>query len=157
MSLRKATPPPPNIPQGKGCKLRPGDIEGIYRRCCRKNFKKGSFDCKLRGLVPFFIVESDWRAINPSLTLTISPNTSHQNFEITIMLNVVERFGNYVFDDDNPPPQSSRAKVVIYIVESDRRANTPPPTPIVSPNTFDQYFDLSISFNLFERSGNYVF
>jgi hypothetical protein len=37
-----------------------------YRRICRRYFKKDSFDSKLKGLVPFLIVESDWRANSPS-------------------------------------------------------------------------------------------
>jgi len=32
-----------------------------YRRSCRRNFKKSSFNSKSKGLVPFLIVESDWR------------------------------------------------------------------------------------------------
>jgi hypothetical protein len=36
-------------------------------KCFRKNFKKGSFDWKFKGLVVFLIVESDWRATKPSL------------------------------------------------------------------------------------------
>ena len=31
------------------------------------------------------------------------------------------------------------------------------PTPIISSNTTDQHFDITILFNVDERSGNYVF
>jgi hypothetical protein len=72
-------------------------------RCCRRNFKNGSFDWKLNGLVSCSTIESDWRAINPLLTPTFSPNKFSQNFEIVILLNVVKRSGNYVFEDDKPP------------------------------------------------------
>ena len=63
--------------------------------------------------MPFLIVESDWRATNPSLTPTISPNTSNQNLEIAILFNVVEMSGNYVFEDDTPPTAIT-ARVVSY-------------------------------------------
>ena len=39
-----------------------GAYKVFYRKCCRRNFKKDSFDWELKGLVPFLIVESDWRA-----------------------------------------------------------------------------------------------
>ena len=38
------------------------DQGASYRRNCRRNFKRDSFDLKLEWLVPFLIVESDWRA-----------------------------------------------------------------------------------------------
>jgi len=47
----------------------------------------------LKGLVPFLIFESDWRATNAPLTPTISPNTSNQNFEIATLFNVIETPG----------------------------------------------------------------
>jgi len=43
----------------------------------------------------------------------MSPIASDQNFEIVILLNVVERAGNYVFEDDNPPT-ALRARVVSH-------------------------------------------
>ena len=43
----------------------------------------------------------------------ISPNTSNQNFETAILFKVVEKSGNYIFEDD-PSPTSLRAKVVSY-------------------------------------------
>ena len=43
------------------------------------------------------------------------------------------------------------------ISKSDQRATTPPPTPIISPNTFNQNFEIAIVFKVNERSGNYVF
>jgi len=67
--------------------------------CCR-NSEKSSFDCKLKELVLFLIVESDWRATNLSSTPTISSKASNQNFEIGVLLNVVKRSGNYAFEDD---------------------------------------------------------
>ena len=56
----------------------------------------------MNGLVLFLIVESDRRATNPPPTPIISSNTYNQNFYIAILLSVVERSGNYVFEDDNP-------------------------------------------------------
>jgi hypothetical protein len=63
--------------------------------------------------VPILIVESDWRATNPTLPPTIYPNTSNQHFEIAILFNVVERHGNHVFEDDKPST-APMAKVVSY-------------------------------------------
>ena len=39
----------------------------------------------------------------PPLTVIISPNTSDQNFDIAILLNIVESTENCVFKDDIPP------------------------------------------------------
>ena len=62
-----------------------------YGMGCRRNFRRGSFDWKLRVLVSFLIVESDWRATSPPPTTPIiSPNTSNQNFEIAILFSVVD-------------------------------------------------------------------
>ena len=83
----------------------------VYTESCCRNFKKGSFDCKLK--LPFLIVESEWRVINPPLTPTISPNTFNQSLEIAILFNVVESSRNYVFKDEKPP-RAPRAKVVSY-------------------------------------------
>jgi hypothetical protein len=63
--------------------------------------------------LPFLIVESEWRVIDPHPTPTISPNTFNQSLEIAILFNVVESSGNYVFKDDSSP-RSPRAKVVSY-------------------------------------------
>ena len=105
----------------------------FYRKQFRRDFKKGSFDWKLKGLGPFLVVESDYRATSP-LTPTISPNTSNQNFEIAILFNVTESSGNYVFENNNPPT-SLRARVVSYalgtymaliesfVVETSKRAH----------------------------------
>jgi hypothetical protein len=49
----------------------------------------------------------------PPLTPTISPNKSNQNFEIAILFNLVERSGNYVFEDDNPLT-ALRSRLVRY-------------------------------------------
>jgi hypothetical protein len=67
----------------------------------------------LKGLVPFLIVESEWRAANPLLTPTISPNIFHQSFEIVILFNAVEKSGNYLLKYDKAP-RAPRAKVVSY-------------------------------------------
>jgi hypothetical protein len=68
---------------------------------------------KAKGLVPYLIAETDWKAINTLCTPTISPNTSNQNFEIAIVFKVVERSGNYVFGEEIPPT-ALRASVVSY-------------------------------------------
>jgi hypothetical protein len=70
---------------------------------------------KLKEQVPFLMVKSDWRATNPLLTLTISKNTSNKNFKTAILFNVIEKSGNYVFEDDNPhSPQSKGCKLCFY-------------------------------------------
>ena len=83
----------------------------VYIESCCRNFKRGSFDWKLK--LPFLIVESEWRVINPLLTPTISPKTFNQSLEIAILFNVVESSVNYVFKYDEPP-RVPRAKVVSY-------------------------------------------
>jgi phospholipase/lecithinase/hemolysin len=63
--------------------------------------------------VPFLIVKSDWRKTNTSPTSTISPSTSNENFEMPILFNVVEKSGNYFFEDEIHPTALS-ARVVGY-------------------------------------------
>jgi hypothetical protein len=55
-----------------------------YRKGCRRNFEKDSFNWKLEGLVSFLIAERDWKATNTLSTTNFSPNTLNQNFEIAI-------------------------------------------------------------------------
>ena len=99
----------------------------LYGKNCRRNFKKGSFDWKLNRLVPLLIVESDWMATNPLPTPTLFPNTSNQNFQLTVLFNVVERSGNHVFEDDNSPSEGvhriGNHKVFIesVVVETSKR------------------------------------
>ena len=81
--------------------------------CIRSNFKKSSFDWKVKGLVFFLIFKRDWRA-TPPLTIN-SQHTSNQSFEIAILFSVVEESGNYVFENDNPLPfRTLSARVVNY-------------------------------------------
>ena len=61
----------------------------------------------------FSIVKSDWKATNTPSMPTISPNTSNQNFEKAIFFNVVERSGNWVFEEKTHP-KVLRARVVSY-------------------------------------------
>ena len=72
----------------------------MNQKCCHRNFKGGSFDWKLEGLVPFLIVESEGNQ-NPS-HVSISSKTSNQNFQIAILFNVVKRSGNYVLKNETP-------------------------------------------------------
>jgi hypothetical protein len=60
-----------------------------YGKGRRRNFKRGSFDWKLRVLVPFLIVERDWRTTSPFPRPSF-PQTSNQNFEIAILFSVVD-------------------------------------------------------------------
>jgi hypothetical protein len=71
-----------------------GAYKIFYRKYCRRNFKKSSFDWKLKKLLPFLIVESDWRATSPPFTPTFSPNTSNENCEIVILFKIVESSEN---------------------------------------------------------------
>jgi hypothetical protein len=43
----------------------------------------------LKGLEPFLIVESDWKATNTPSKPTLYPNASNPNFEIAILFRVV--------------------------------------------------------------------
>jgi hypothetical protein len=43
-----------------------------------------------KGLVPFLIVQSHWRATSPPSTSFNSPNTSNKIFEIAILFSVVD-------------------------------------------------------------------
>ena len=52
-------------------------------------------------------------ATNTPSTPTIYPDTSNQNIEIAILFKVVERSGNYIFEDDTPPT-ALRVRVVSY-------------------------------------------
>ena len=61
----------------------------MYRKQSCRNFKKGSFDWKFKGIVSFLIVKSDWRATSPP-TPIIPPNTSNQTFEIAILFSVAD-------------------------------------------------------------------
>jgi hypothetical protein len=63
--------------------------------------------------VPFLIVKSDWRKTNTPPTPIISLKTSNKNFEIAILFNVVEKSGNYVFEDVTLPRTLS-TRVVSY-------------------------------------------
>ena len=67
----------------------------------------------MKWLVPFLIVESDWKATNTPSTPTIYPNTSYPNFEIAVLFKVVERSANYIFEDDSPPT-ALEVRVVSY-------------------------------------------
>ena len=94
----------------------------------RRNFKKGSldlkikgiilfliveFDWKLKGPVPFLAVERDWRAANPLARPQFSQRHPINIFEIDILFNINERSGNYVFEDDKRP-RAFRAGVGNY-------------------------------------------
>jgi len=54
----------------------------------------------IERLKSFLIVKTDWRATNPPPTLTISSTIFNQNFKIGILINVIERSGNYVLEDN---------------------------------------------------------
>ena len=85
-----------------------------YGRGRRRNFKRGSFDWKLRVVVPFLIVESDWSANSPLPTPTISPNTSNQNFDIPVLFSVVDFQVENIFLRRIPPPTTLRARGLSY-------------------------------------------
>ena len=81
-----------------------------------QNFEKGKFHWTLKALVPLLIVERDRKQINPPPTPTTSPNIPNQIFETVILFNVIDRSGNYVFQDDTLPPAELRARVVSYVL-----------------------------------------
>jgi hypothetical protein len=85
MSLRMTPPPPPAL-RARAVGYALGAYKVFIERFCCRNFKIGSFNRKLKGLVPFVIVEKDWRATNPPFTPNISPNVSNENFEKVIFV-----------------------------------------------------------------------
>ena len=62
---------------------------GSYERDARINFKEGSFDWKLKVRAHFLIVKRDPRAASPPRLLFQNP--SDENFEIDILLKIVQR------------------------------------------------------------------
>jgi hypothetical protein len=71
------TPPPPIALRATVVSYALGAYEVFYRNLCFRNFKKGSINWRLKGLVPFLIVQSDRRATNSPFTPNFSPNTSN--------------------------------------------------------------------------------
>ena len=67
--------------------------------------------------MPFLIVKSDWRRTKTPPMPTISPKTSNKICETAILFNVVEKSGNYVFENDKPPTPL-RVNVVSYALET---------------------------------------
>ena len=160
-----------------------------YRRSCCRNFKKGSFNWKLVWLIPFLIVESDWKATSTPSMPTISRNTSNQNFQIAILFSVVD-FQIEIMFLRRTLPTALRARVVSYVLGEYKaflkkalsqkllkgilrleietpsalfnsrkllEGKEPPLTPTISRNTSNQNFEIAILFNVVEKSGNYVF
>jgi hypothetical protein len=89
-----------------------GAYKGFIESVVVETSKRNNWIGKLKRLVPFLIVESDWMASSP-LSPRISLNTINKNFETAILFHVVERARNYVFEDDNPLTALS-SRVVIY-------------------------------------------
>jgi hypothetical protein len=59
------------------------------------------------------IVESDWKATYTPSKPNISQDTSNKNFEIALLFNIVESFGNYIFEQETPHTVF-RARVISY-------------------------------------------
>ena len=70
----------------------PWGYVGSYGRNARTNFKRSSFDWKLKVVVHFSRVKCDQRAVKPPLpdALFLS-NASDKNFEIAILLKIFQR------------------------------------------------------------------
>jgi hypothetical protein len=80
----------------------------FYRKFWRRSCKKGSFNWKLRGLVPFLVVKSDQRVNAPPPTPIILPNPSNQIFEIAILFSVPDRSRSHFFEDSQSPKPSGQ-------------------------------------------------
>jgi hypothetical protein len=52
------TTPPPTVLRSRVVSYALGAYMVFYRKPCRGNFKKKPFDWKLKGVLPFLIVES---------------------------------------------------------------------------------------------------
>ena len=76
---------PPQSPQDKGSRYL-SDRNSEVAICYRKSFENGSFDLKLKGLVPILLVQRDWWAIYHPPMPIISPNISNQSLEIAIFV-----------------------------------------------------------------------
>ena len=66
---------------------------GSYGRNARTNFKRSSFDWKLKVVVHFSRVKCDQRAVNspPPPDALFLPNGSDKNSEIAILLKIFQR------------------------------------------------------------------
>jgi len=62
-----------------------------------------SFEWTLKALVPFLSDQKDWRASRPPQLSLFPPESSDQNFERTILFNIVEKLNNYAFEHKIPP------------------------------------------------------
>ena len=81
----------PPWPGSKRCKLCLGGMWGSYGRNSRTNSKKSSFDWKLKVVVHFSRLKCDQRAVNLTPDTPFLPNASDKNFEIAILLKIVQR------------------------------------------------------------------
>jgi hypothetical protein len=122
----------PHSYQGKGCKLCPEDIYGFYRWRCGRNFKKGSFDWKIKGLVPFSVAESDLRATNPPLSPIFSPNILRGRRRL--------QKGLIRFEIGSSSALLITWLVPFVIIESEWKATIILSTPPISPNISNQKF-----------------
>ena len=76
---------------------------GSYRPSGPRILREGSFERKLKVLVPFLNDQKNWRAPRPPLTFIFPPKSTDQNFEIAILFSIVENHNNYVFKYDLLP------------------------------------------------------
>ena len=131
----------PPGPGGRRCKLCPGGIYGCYGRDARINFIEGSFDWKLKVVIHFLRVKSDWRAASlPPHSIYFFPRgTSY-------------RRGRRINFKGGSFDWKSRVLVPFLRVKSDQRA-TGPPSPF-SPNTSDKKFEVAILLKIVQRSYN---
>ena len=67
----------------------------------------GSFERKLKFLVPFSSDQKDWRATRPP-PRPFSPKSSNSNFDITILFIIIEKPNNYAFGYNMNPPLTYR-------------------------------------------------
>ena len=80
----------------------PGGICGSYGRDARRNFREGSFDLKLKILVQFLRVSRDWM-VTRHLHAPFSPKASDKNFQIAVLLKIVQRSDNKISGVDTTP------------------------------------------------------
>ena len=89
------------------------------QKSCRINFKKESFDWKLKGLVPFLVVKSDRRAANPPPSYaTQFPKHIQSKFWESHFVQRCWKVANLYLRMTTPPPKSLRARVVSYALEA---------------------------------------
>jgi hypothetical protein len=116
-----------------------------YGRGRRRNFKRVSFDLKSRVLVPFLIVENDWRATSPPPPRLSFPQTKFlwKRWSYKLRRGLIAlKIG------------SLSAIFKSKLLEG---SYTPPPHVAFFPNVSDRNFEIAIRSKIVKKSHNTLF